>query len=191
MEINFIKNFILNEGTETEEKLSRVKLNYSLYDLEPVISQDTMNYHYGKLYKTYVDRFNNKEGDVDFNEAGAYLHQLYFEQFREPKSGSKPFDESAEFLDKHFAGTGLNGLKEVFTQEAMKIQGSGWAYWAKNGQIKTIKNHAMRSDIVLLIDWWEHAWALDYQADKSKYLENIWKIIDWSVINRRLSKNSG
>lgn len=191
MEINFIKHFILNEGNNSDEKLSRVKLNYSMYDLEPVISQDTMNYHYGKLYKTYVDRFNNKEGDVDFNEAGAFLHQLYFEQFSEPKAGNKPFDESAEFLDKHFPGTGFDELKEVFEQEAMKIQGSGWVYWAKNGQIKTIKNHAKRSDIILLIDWWEHAWALDYQADKSKYLENIWKIIDWSVINRRLSNNSG
>ena len=68
----------------------------------------------------------------------------------------------------------------------MKIQGSGWIYLAKNGQIKTIKNHAIRSDIILLIDWWEHSWALDYQADKKKYLTNTWKIVDWEKINRRL-----
>lgn len=186
MEINFIKDFILNES-KTEE-LTRVKLDYSLYDLEPVLSQDTMNYHYGKLYKTYVDRFNSGEGDPDFNEAGAFLHHIYFEQFRAPKTGNKPFDASADFLEEHFARTGMDELKKVFEQEAMKIQGSGWVYWAKNGQIKTIKNHAIRSDIILLIDWWEHAWALDYQADKAKYLDNIWKIIDWSVINSRLSK---
>ena len=69
----------------------------------------------------------------------------------------------------------------------MGIQGSGWVYLSRSGDVKTIKNHAIRQDIVLLIDWWEHAWALDYQADKSKYLKNIWRAIDWSVINDRLN----
>lgn len=185
MTYSFIKEFILNESQDNNN-LVQVKLNYAKGDLDPVISQDTMNYHYGKLYKAYVDKFNNKEGDVDFNEAGAYLHHLYFEQFKSPTINNKPTGKSAEFLDEHFPGTGLDELKEMFEQEAMKIQGSGWVYWAKNGQIKTIKNHAMRSDIILLIDWWEHAWSLDYQADKIRYLQNIWKIIDWDVINKRL-----
>ena len=68
----------------------------------------------------------------------------------------------------------------------MKIQGSGWIYLSNYGQIKTIKNHQIKQDIVLLIDWWEHAWALDYQHDKKKYLENQWKIINWEVINQRI-----
>ena len=57
---------------------------------------------------------------------------------------------------------------------------------SNHGAIKTIKNHAIRQDIALLVDWWEHAWALDYQADKAKYLNNIWRIIDWSVVNQRV-----
>jgi superoxide dismutase len=65
----------------------------------------------------------------------------------------------------------------------MAIQGSGWVYLAKDGKIKTIKNHEIKKDIVLLIDWWEHSWALDYQSDKKKYLENQWKIINWDHIN--------
>jgi len=69
----------------------------------------------------------------------------------------------------------------------MKIQGSGWVYMDKNGNIKTIVNHEIKPDIILLIDWWEHAWALDYQANKEKYLDNIYKVIDWNVINPRLS----
>ena len=80
-------------------------------------------------------------------------------------------------------------LKQEFIKVAMSIQGSGWVYLARNGSIKTITNHAIRQDIVLLIDWWEHSWALDYQADKSKYLKNIWRIINWSVINDRLNLN--
>jgi superoxide dismutase len=52
--------------------------------------------------------------------------------------------------------------------------------------IKTIANHAVRTDICVLVDWWEHVWALDYQSDKEAYLNNIWKIIDWDVCNERL-----
>jgi Fe-Mn family superoxide dismutase len=68
----------------------------------------------------------------------------------------------------------------------MKIQGSGWIYLSTSGAIKTIKNHEVKKDTALLIDWWEHAWALDYQADKQKYLKNIWRIINWEVVNSRL-----
>jgi superoxide dismutase len=55
-----------------------------------------------------------------------------------------------------------------------------------SGEIKTIRNHAVRTDIALLIDWWEHAWALDYQSEKEKYLDNIWRIVNWEVINERI-----
>jgi Fe-Mn family superoxide dismutase len=71
-------------------------------------------------------------------------------------------------------------------KEAMKIQGSGWIYLSKNGEIRTIKNHQIKKDILLLIDWWEHAWALDYQSDKEKYINNLWKIINWDLINNRI-----
>jgi len=68
----------------------------------------------------------------------------------------------------------------------MGIQGSGWVYLSTSGDIKTIANHAVRTDICVLIDWWEHAWALDYQADKEKYLDNIWRIINWDICSERL-----
>ncbi len=77
-------------------------------------------------------------------------------------------------------------FQKAFAEEAMKIQGSGWVYLNRSGDIKTIKNHAVRTDIAMIIDWWEHAWALDYQSDKVKYLENMWKIINWDVVNQRL-----
>lgn len=184
MAYNFIKEFILNESKTDSDKLTQIKLPYAKGDLDPVISQDTINYHYGKLYKTYVDRYNSGEGDPDFNESGAVLHGIYFEQFESPKNNNKPFDQSAEFIEKHFES--FDDLKDEIEKVAMGIQGSGWVYLSKNGSIKTIKNHALRSDIILLIDWWEHAWALDYQADKAGYLKNIWKIINWEVINKRL-----
>ena len=181
---NFIKDVILNESKESKDALQQYKPAYAKGDLDPVISEDTFNYHYGKLYKTYVERYNSKEGDLDFNEAGAYLHHLYFEQFKSPESANKPDGISVDFIARYYSS--FEELKSAFEKAAMAIQGSGWVYLAKNGQIKTIKNHAVRSDIILLIDWWEHAWALDYQADKAKYLNNIWRIIDWNTINTRI-----
>ena len=71
----------------------------------------------------------------------------------------------------------------------MKIQGSGWVYLARDGSIKTIKNHQIKLDIVLLIDWWEHAWLLDYGSDKKKYLKNQWRIIDWDIVETALPTN--
>jgi superoxide dismutase, Fe-Mn family len=184
---NFIKEVILNEvkSTADQDRLTQLQLRYAKGDLDPVISEDTINYHYGKLYKSYVDRYNKGEGDLDFNEAGAFLHRIYFDQFQAPTSSNKPEGLSLTLILKHYDS--FEDFKSQVEKTAMTIQGSGWVYLARNGQIKTIKNHQIRSDIVLLIDWWEHAWALDYQADKLKYLNNTWRIIDWRVINSRLT----
>ena len=79
-----------------------------------------------------------------------------------------------------------NDFKTEVTNKAMDIQGSGWVYVNKDCVISTIANHKIVNNIVLIIDWWEHAWALDYQSDKEKYLNNIWKIIDWDVISKMI-----
>lgn len=178
---------LIQEQETKKEHLVLEKLPYNKDELSPVLSEETLNYHYSKLAQGYVDRFNNNEGDPNFNRAGAFLHNIFFSQFQSP-SNSKPFGQSLEFINKHFKN-GFEGLKQEFEDSAMKIQGSGWAYLSRSGHIETITNHAIRRDIILLIDWWEHSWALDYQADKSKYLKNIWRIINWSVINDRLNLN--
>jgi Fe-Mn family superoxide dismutase len=169
---------------ESKKTLTQAKLNYSRDDLAPSLSKDTLDYHFGKLYKTYVDRYNSGEGDADFNEAGAFLHNIYFSQFRPPAGTNKPTGIIVEFIEKHFKT--WDACKEEFEKTAMAIQGSGWVYLNQSGKIKTIKNHEIKNDIVLLIDWWEHAWALDYQADKKKYLAGQWRIVDWNVINNRI-----
>ena len=111
----------------------------------------------------------------------------YYENMLRKSEKYKWFLESlGQFLPvMHYAS--FEDFKEKFAKIAMSIQGSGWVYLARNGNIKTIKNHQIKSDIVLLVDWWEHAWALDYQADKAGYLKNIWRIINWDIVNARLS----
>ena len=184
---NFIKYTILNEGN-TPKTLKQADLPYPRDGLGKSLSKQTVDYHYGKLYKGYVDRYNKGEGDPNFNEAGAFLHEILFTQYKQPTNSNKPNGASEEFINKHFKS--FDVFKTKFETEAMKIQGSGWIYLAKNGEIKTIKNHQIKMDIVLLVDWWEHAWALDYQADKKKYLENQWKIINWDVISSKVDPKS-
>jgi len=179
---NFIRT--IAEG-RTPKELKQVPLPVARDGLGRSLSKQAVDYHYGKLYKAYVDRFNSGEGDADFNEAGAFLHSIYFSQFRSPKGSNNPVGNILEFIEKHQKS--WDKFKEKFEKTAMGIQGSGWVYLSKSGEIKTITNHEIKNDIVLLIDWWEHAWALDYQADKKKYLENQWKIIDWDVINTRIN----
>jgi superoxide dismutase, Fe-Mn family len=180
-----MRNLINLVEEKSQVKLELAALSYAKDGLEPVLSADSISAHYGKLARGYVDRFNNNEGDAEFNEAGAYLHNIFFPQLTPPQSSNKPHGPVNAFINQHFAD-GFDGMKEEFERVAMSIQGSGWVYLARNGSIKTIRNHEIKKDIVLLVDWWEHAWFTDYGADKSRYLKNIWKIIDWSAVNHRL-----
>ena len=178
---NFIRQ--ITEG-RVGKTLERISLTYPIDSLGKSLSKQAMEYHYGKLYKSYVDRYNAGEGDSDFNEAGAFLHKIYFSQFCPPKGSNNPSGDIAVFIESHFKS--FDDFKKAVEKSAMSIQGSGWVYLSTDGAIKTIKNHEIKKDILLLIDWWEHAWALDYQADKAKYLNNLWRIIDWNSINSRL-----
>ena len=174
----------LLEATTRPAKLETTPLPYGEKDLQPVMSADTINYHYEHLAKGYAKRYNSGEGNANFNRAGSFLHNKFFPQLKAPKGANRPRGPVAELIDEKFGS--YEDFREAFKEAAMKIQGSGWVYLSTSGDIKTIPNHQVRTDICVLVDWWEHAWALDYQSDKEKYLDNIWKIIDWEVCNDRL-----
>ena len=174
----------LLEASTKPAKLETNPLPYKKDELDPVMSEATIDYHYENLARGYADRYNKDEGNRDFNRAGSFLHNIFFPQFQAPRRVNKPKGASLQLIEEHFED--YDAFKNAIREEAMKIQGSGWVYLSTGGDIKTIKNHAVRTDIALLIDWWEHAWALDYQSDKGKYLDNIWKIINWDVVNQRL-----
>lgn len=169
---------------KSKAELTLTRLPYPRDGLAPVMSLATVNYHYGKLAKGYVDKFNADQGDKTFNEAGAYLHNIFFPGLQAPKTGNKPKAASLALIERKW-GT-FENFKEEFKKVAMGIQGSGWVYMARNGEIKVIRNHAIKKDIALLIDWWEHAWSLDYASNKEKYLDNMWRCINWEIVNRRI-----
>ena len=172
------------EASTRPAKLETTPLPYGEKDLTPVLSADSINYHYGHLAKGYARRYNAGEGNADFNRAGSFLHNKFFPQLRAPKGANRPRGAVLELIETNFKT--YEDFREEFKQTAMKIQGSGWIYLSWRGEIKTIRNHEIRKDIALLVDWWEHAWALDYQADKKAYLNNQWKIINWETINQRI-----
>jgi superoxide dismutase len=169
--------------SKSKPKLEQIKLPYSRSALSPVMSSATIDLHYGKLYKGYVDRFNKGEGDANFNEAGAYLHGLFFGQLKHP-GVNRPHGKILDIMNHH-SGNFVQ-FKKDFKEAAMKVQGSGWIYLSKSGQIKTIKNHAKRTDIAFLLDMWEHAYQNDYHSNKEKYIDNFWRIINWDAVNHRL-----
>jgi Fe-Mn family superoxide dismutase len=177
----------LLEDKNKPQDIEIIKLNFEPKDVSPVLSSATLDLHYGKLARGYADRYNKGEGDKDFNYAGAFLHNTLFTQFREVRAANNPNGPMMGFINKHFDS--YDNFKIKFEDEAMQVQGSGWVYLAHNGTIKTIKNHEVRNDILLLVDWWEHAWLLDYSSDKKKYLKEQWKIINWNVINTRWGKS--
>lgn len=174
----------LVEASTRPAKLETAPLPYAKEDLAPVISAETLEYHYENLAKNYARRYNAGEGNSDFNRAGAFLHDKLFAQYRSPRRGNQPVGAVAELIEKKFKT--FDDFKAAVSLEAMKLHGSGWVYLSTGGDIKTIRNHAVRTDIALLFDLWEHAYALDYQWDKQRYLDSVWRIVDWSVINDRL-----
>jgi Fe-Mn family superoxide dismutase len=169
---------------ENREKIIQKPLLYKKTDLEPVLSEAALDYHYNGLASKYFNRYNNGDGDLAFNYGGAMLHNIYFAQFCE--KDKTQFGGMAKIKIERKFGT-LARMKEAIEKEAMAIQGSGWVYLDYKMNIHTIHNHEYNDEmeIVLLIDWWEHAWALDYQADKKSYLNNIYGIIDWGIISDR------
>ena len=174
----------LVEASTRPAKLETTPLPYSEKALEPIMSKETINYHFEHLAKGYAKKYNAGEGNPDFNRAGSFLHNKFFPQLQAPKGANRPKGAVLALIEEHFKT--YEDFKIAVKEAAMKIQGSGWIYLSTTGEIKTIRNHAVRTDICVLIDWWEHAWSLDYQWDKERYLDNIWKIIDWNVCNERL-----
>ena len=174
----------LVEQSTRPAKLETTPLPYGVKDLAPVMSKETIDYHFEHLAKGYAKRYNAGEGNANFNRAGSFLHNKFFPQLRAPKPANRAKGAVLALIEEKFKT--WEDFKIAFKEEAMKIQGSGWIYLSTSGDIKTIANHQVRTDICMLVDWWEHAWALDYQSDKEAYLDNMWKIINWDVCNERL-----
>ena len=187
------------------------QLPYAPNALEPIISEQTINFHYGKHLQNYVNTLNNlikgtelegksveeivkvaPEGPV-FNNAGQTLnHTLYFIQFKSPVSGNVPQGKIAEAINSSFGD--FETFKKEFTQAAVSLFGSGWAWLSQDqsGKLVITKEpnggNPLRSGLnpLMGIDVWEHAYYLDYQNRRPDHIAAVWDIIDWEVVGKRM-----
>ena len=182
-----MKEYIkLFEADQRPDRLELVRLPYAYGDLAPVMNEANVKYHYAKLSQGYVDRYNAGEGDPDFNWGGAMLHNLWWPQLRPAGGANKPTGPIKSMIESEYGD--YENFKEKFTEAAMGLQGSGWCYLSRAGDIRTLKNQDYNKAIVLAVDLWEHSWCTGEDApDKAKYLKNIWKIINWDAVNQRLA----
>ena len=182
-------------------------LPYAPNALEPVISEQTINFHYGKHLQNYVNTLNTliqgtefegksveeivktaPDGPI-FNNAGQTLnHTYYFLQFKSPVKGNEPTGKIAEALVRDFGS--VENFKKEFTQAAATLFGSGWAWLSqdKNGKLVITKEANAGNPLrhgnnpLLGVDVWEHAYYLDYQNRRVDHLAALWDIIDWKVV---------
>lgn len=201
-----------NETKDTKNvkimKFEKVALPYETDALEPVISKQTIEYHYGKHLQAYVDNLNKlivgtefenadletivkKSDGAIFNNAGQTLnHNLYFTSFS-PKGGGEPKGALAEAITNQFGS--FEKFKEEFNAAGVSLFGSGWAWLAKDasGKLSIVKEINAGNPLtkgltpILGFDVWEHSYYLDYQNRRADHLKELWKIIDWDVVSKR------
>lgn len=189
-------------------KFELPKLPYALDALEPHISKTTMEYHYGKHHNAYVTNLNKliegtefenadletivkkSEGGIFNNGAQVWNHTFYFMSFS-PEGGGAPTGPLADAITKSFGS--FEAFKEQFSQAAATLFGSGWAWLVKkeDGSLEIIKEsnagNPLRNGLtpILTCDVWEHAYYLDKQNLRPKYIESFWNLIDWEVVADR------
>ena len=189
-------------------KFQQPQLPYSPYALEPVISATTIEYHYGKHEKAYIDNLNRIIKDTDYEEmpleriivestgplfnnaSQAWNHIFYFFQFN-PDGLKAPGGKLAEKIDEQFGS--FEEFQRQFEEAGASLFGSGWVWLVNNdeGELGIIKGSNAENPLtqglnpILTFDVWEHAYYLDYQNRRADYLHRLWDIVDWSVIESR------
>ncbi len=180
-------------------------LPYPQDALAPVISQETIEFHYGKHHQTYVTNLNNlipgtefetmslediimkSSGGVFNNAAQVWNHSFYWNCLS-PKGGGEPSGALAAAINAKFGS--FEEFKKQFSQSAATNFGSGWTWLVKNadGSVEIMNTSNAGTPMtsgkkaLLTVDVWEHAYYVDYRNARVKYLEEIWKIVDWTAV---------
>lgn len=186
------------------------KLPYALDALEPHISKETLEYHYGKHHQTYVTNLNNlvkgtdlenkpleeliktTEGGIFNNAAQVWNHTFYWNCLA-PNAGGAPTGKIAEAINKAFGS--FEEFKKQFNDAAAKNFGSGWTWLVKkaDGSLAIVNTSNAATPVsgedkpLLTVDVWEHAYYIDYRNARVKYLEEFWALVNWSFVEANLA----
>jgi Fe-Mn family superoxide dismutase len=180
-------------------------LPYANNALEPIISQETLEYHHGKHHQTYVTNLNNlipgtefealslrdivlKSSGGIFNNAAQVWNHTFYWSCLSPNGGGEPTGDLADAINRAFGS--FADFKAKFSQSAATNFGSGWTWLVRNddGDLEIVNTTGAGTPLtqgkrpLLTIDVWEHAYYIDYRNARPKYLEEIWKLIDWGFV---------
>ncbi len=194
-----------------------MKLPYADSALAPVISSNTMGFHYGKHHKGYVDKLNELTKDTEFaakglpaiikqtagdktktaiynNAAQIWNHDFYWHSLK-PNGGGKPTGKLAQKIDEAF-GT-FDKFKKEFSDTTVSQFGTGWGWLVADptGKLKIVKTGDADAPFLdgskplLTIDVWEHAYYLDYQNRRADYVNAVIdKLLNWDFAAENLAK---
>ena len=178
------------------------KLPYPKTALAPTLSGETLDYHWGKHHRSYVDKLNKlvagtkyaelpleeivrtSTGDVYNNAAQHFNHSIYWNSLS-PQGGGEPGGALAEAIGKSHGS--FKSFREEFSKKAVAIFGTGWCWLVKKGGGQVEIQPAFDADCpltrgdtpLLACDVWEHAYYIDYRNERDRYVEAFWKIVNW------------
>jgi Fe-Mn family superoxide dismutase len=182
------------------------ELPYAKNALEPHISEETLEYHYGKHHATYVNKLNTLVGGTEFesmslediinkasggifnNAAQVWNHTFYWNCLS-PNGGGEPEGELATAIEKAF--NSFDEFKKQFTESAIGNFGSGWTWLVKNadGQLEIVNTGNAGNPMtdgkkpLLTCDVWEHAYYIDYRNARPSYLDAFWNLVNWKFVS--------
>lgn len=184
------------------------QLPYANEALAPVISEQTVEYHYGKHEKTYIENLNRLIKGTEFedmeleeviiqangplynNASQAWNHIFYFFSFS-PDGGGEPDGELGEAIKTQYGS--FEEFQSEFENAGVKVFGSGWVWLSRdnNGLLHITSGGNAYNPLtegltpILTFDVWEHAYYLDYQNRRAEALHRLWEIIDWDIVGSR------
>lgn len=189
-------------------KYEQPDLPYQRDALAPAISAETVDFHYGKHEKAYIDNLNRLIKDTEFedmdleeiivnakgplfnNASQAWNHIFYFFTFS-PDGSREPGGELRKAIDRDFGS--FEKFKEAFVDAGVGLFGSGWVWLCRDNDGKLIITQGSNAQNpltdgltpLLTFDVWEHAYYLDYQNRRADALRALWDIVDWDVVESR------
>ncbi|QTP60492.1 superoxide dismutase [Fe] [Billgrantia antri] len=180
-------------------------LPYDRNALEPHISAETLDYHYGKHHQAYVTKLNELIEGTDetdksleeiiqsssgslFNQAAQVWNHTFYWHCLAPNGGGEPSGALAEAIQARFGS--FAQFKQAFSDSAVANFGAGWTWLIKtaDGGVDIVNTSNADTPIahgqtpLLTIDVWEHAYYIDYRNARPKYLENIWSVLNWDFV---------
>ena len=185
-------------------------LPYAMDALAPHISAETLEFHYGKHHKTYVDNLNNlikgtefenasleeivkkSSGGIFNNAAQVWNHTFYWNGLA-PNAGGVPTGALADAINAKWGS--FDAFKEAFTKCAVTTFGSGWAWLVKTpaGELDLVSTSNAATPLttdnkaLLTCDVWEHAYYVDYRNARPKYVESFWNLVNWDFVAKNFA----